>query len=89
MRNEKDFVHPVFSSFISSLTNTAAKTTVMTNRTMPTRGFITSQFMIGVITYAVIKYTEKITNTATIKGYEIALWRTDTNEKVVTINGEI
>ena len=51
---QKDFVQSVLSSFISSLTKTAAKMTVMTNRAMPPRGFATSQLMIGAITYAVI-----------------------------------
>lgn len=35
--------------------------------------------------YAVIKYTTTISNTATIKGYEVTLWRTDTNEAVINI----
>ena len=37
------------------------------------------------IAYAVIKYQEKITNTATIMGYEVKLWRTDTNAIVTSI----
>jgi hypothetical protein len=35
--------------------------------------------------YAVIKWQEKITNTAMIMGYELALWRTDSNVEVTTI----
>jgi hypothetical protein len=45
--------------------------------------------MIGA-TYAVIKYTSTITNSMTIKGYEIKLWRTDNAAEVLTISwGEV
>jgi len=34
--------------------------------------------------YSLVKYTSQITNTATIKGYEIILWRTDGTPQAVT-----
>jgi hypothetical protein len=37
------------------------------------------------ITYAVTKYTLNIPNTATIAGYEMKLWRVDTNAIVTSI----
>ena len=36
--------------------------------------------------YAVIKYTEKIGNTAMITGYEVKLWRVDTSALVMNIS---
>jgi hypothetical protein len=35
--------------------------------------------------YAVLKYTATVSNTAMIKGYQITLWRTDTNVAVTSI----
>jgi hypothetical protein len=37
------------------------------------------------LAYAVIKYTKTVQNTGTIKGYEISLWRLDTNAAVTSI----
>jgi hypothetical protein len=37
-------------------------------------------------TYAVIKYTSTVTNSVTIKGYGIKLWRLDSDTEVLTIN---
>ena len=37
------------------------------------------------IAFGVLKYTEKITNTVTITGFELQLWRVDTNARVITI----
>ena len=36
------------------------------------------------VAYAVLKYTERVPNTATIVGYEIKLWRTDNSGSIVT-----
>jgi len=58
-QNWRDFVQFFLSSFISSLTKTEAKITTITSRTMPPRGFTTSQLMIGVMTYAVINKAAK------------------------------
>jgi hypothetical protein len=38
------------------------------------------------IAFGVLKYTEKITNNVTITGYELQLWRVDTNARVITIS---
>jgi hypothetical protein len=40
----------------------------------------------GGVAYSVIKYTGTIQTTVNIKGYEIALWRTDTGAAVMTID---
>lgn len=37
------------------------------------------------IAFGVLKYTEKISNTVTVTGYELQLWRKDTNARVTTI----
>lgn len=37
------------------------------------------------IAFGVLKYTEKITNNVTITGYELQLWRMDSNTRVITI----
>lgn len=39
----------------------------------------------SLVAYAVIKFTTTIPNTANIKGYEIILWRRDTNVPVTSI----
>jgi hypothetical protein len=43
-----------------------------------------SILLVGVA-FGILKYTEKITNTVTITGYELQLWRDDTNAQVTTI----
>jgi len=52
-------IQSFLSSLISSLSRIDAKITIMINKMMPPRGFITSQLMIGVITYAVINRAAK------------------------------
>lgn len=37
------------------------------------------------IAFGVLKYQEKISNTVTITGYELQLWRVDTNTRVTSI----
>jgi hypothetical protein len=37
------------------------------------------------IAFGVLKYQEKITNTVTVTGYELQLWRVDTNARVTSI----
>ena len=34
--------------------------------------------------YSLVKYTSQVTNTATVKGYEMVLWRTDGTPQAVT-----
>jgi hypothetical protein len=38
------------------------------------------------IAFGILKYTEKISNTVTITGFELQLWRVDTNARVTSID---
>jgi hypothetical protein len=53
-------IQSFLSSRVSLMNKTEAKTIIMINKARPPRGFITSQLMTGVITYAVINKAAKI-----------------------------
>jgi hypothetical protein len=55
------------------------------------KGKLASIAVVGIlllvaVSYGILKYQESISNTVTITGYEIQMWRKDTNARVTTIS---